>query len=407
MEKLSSGLRINKAGDDAAGLAISEKMRGQIRGLDMASKNAQDGISMIKTAEGALNETHDILQRMRELATQAANDTNTETDRGEIQKEIDQLVEEVDRISGTTEFNTQKLLDGSKDTQTAFSSIGGDNVDFSGLSFPKGSYGLTDATHTISVDYTAGQAASSFDGTQNATPVGTPTGSGNITLDGDYTGATDKTLTVSYAAATEFNTATPSDGGSHADAIGDISVTGTYTGSQNTLTVTYNAAGTDGGGNQTAGVNGSGGATNTASALSFGRDAGALAGDIDAADAGAYQVQFSDATNYTVFKSDGSGGWTTTGVSGTAGGGAVNINGIAVTVAAGQDAVPAPAPYDATTTMNFSITADTQESFDVSDGNTTHTAVAFGTNSHSIEGSTVDLSNVTVGKLTIILLLLI
>ena len=106
MEKLSSGLRINKAGDDAAGLAISEKMRGQIRGLDMASKNSQDGISMLQTAEGALNETHDILQRMKELATQAANDTNTTDDRGEIQKEINQLTSEINRIGNTTEFNT-------------------------------------------------------------------------------------------------------------------------------------------------------------------------------------------------------------------------------------------------------------------------------------------------------------
>ncbi|MED1642048.1 flagellin [Brevibacillus agri] len=113
LEKLSSGLRINRAGDDAAGLAISEKMRGQIRGLEMASKNAQDGISLIQTAEGALNETHSILQRMRELAVQASNDTNTDTDRSELQKEIDQLVEEIDRISNTTEFNTKKLLDGS------------------------------------------------------------------------------------------------------------------------------------------------------------------------------------------------------------------------------------------------------------------------------------------------------
>ncbi|MFS0783686.1 flagellin [Bacillus sp. 1P06AnD] len=119
MEKLSSGMRINRAGDDAAGLAISEKMRGQIRGLDMASKNSQDGISLIQTAEGALNETHSILQRMRELATQAANDTNTESDRGEIQKEINSLTSEINRIGNTTEFNTQKLLNGSKDTRTA------------------------------------------------------------------------------------------------------------------------------------------------------------------------------------------------------------------------------------------------------------------------------------------------
>jgi flagellin len=113
MEKLSSGLRINRAGDDAAGLAISEKMRGQIRGLEQASRNAQDAISLIQTAEGALNETHSILQRMRELAVQAANDTATLTDRREIQKEINQLIDEIDRIGNNTEFNTQKLIDGS------------------------------------------------------------------------------------------------------------------------------------------------------------------------------------------------------------------------------------------------------------------------------------------------------
>lgn len=114
MEKLSSGLRINRAGDDAAGLAISEKMRGQIRGLEQSSRNAADGISMIQTAEGALNETTNILQRMRELAVQAGNDTNTTSDREEIQKEIDALTEEVDRIANNTEFNTQKLLNGNK-----------------------------------------------------------------------------------------------------------------------------------------------------------------------------------------------------------------------------------------------------------------------------------------------------
>ncbi|SHE71939.1 flagellin [Desulfofundulus australicus DSM 11792] len=112
LEKLSSGLRINRAGDDAAGLAISEKMRGQIRGLEMASKNAQDAISLIQTAEGALNETHSILQRMRELAVQSASDTNTEADRVELQKEVDQLAKELSRISNNTEFNTKNLLGG-------------------------------------------------------------------------------------------------------------------------------------------------------------------------------------------------------------------------------------------------------------------------------------------------------
>lgn len=117
MEKLSSGLRINRAGDDAAGLAISEKMRGQIRGLEQANRNAQDGISMIQTAEGALGETHDILQRMRELSTQAANDTNVSVDRGEIQKEMDSLTSEINRIGNTTEFNTQKVLKGSDEAK--------------------------------------------------------------------------------------------------------------------------------------------------------------------------------------------------------------------------------------------------------------------------------------------------
>ncbi|MCF6465085.1 flagellin N-terminal helical domain-containing protein [Clostridium sp. Cult2] len=112
LEKLSSGFRINRAGDDAAGLAISEKMRAQVRGLNMASKNAQDSISLIQTAEGALTESHAILQRMRELAVQSANDTNVEVDRGALQSEVDQLAQELTRIAETTEFNTQKLLDG-------------------------------------------------------------------------------------------------------------------------------------------------------------------------------------------------------------------------------------------------------------------------------------------------------
>ncbi|QGU95062.1 flagellin [Clostridium bovifaecis] len=110
MEKLSSGLRINRAGDDAAGLAISEKMRGQIRGLDQGSRNAQDAISLIQTAEGALNETHSILQRMRELAVQSGTDTNTTVDRAALQKEFQQLQTEITRIGKQTEFNTKKLI---------------------------------------------------------------------------------------------------------------------------------------------------------------------------------------------------------------------------------------------------------------------------------------------------------
>jgi len=146
LEKLSSGLRINRAGDDAAGLAISEKMRAQIRGLDMASKNAQDGISLIQTAEGALNETHSILQRMRELADQSANGTNTNDDRAAIQEEVKQLKDEIDRIGNTTEFNTQKLLNG------ALKSAGGANVaqdTTTGAQIAKLQYAQVSGTATI------------------------------------------------------------------------------------------------------------------------------------------------------------------------------------------------------------------------------------------------------------------
>jgi flagellin len=110
MEKLSSGYRINRAADDAAGLAISEKMRAQISGLRQAQRNAQDGISLIQTAEGALNEVHSMLRRIRDLALQAANDTNTDADKAEIQKEVEQLIAEISGIAVRTEFNTKKLL---------------------------------------------------------------------------------------------------------------------------------------------------------------------------------------------------------------------------------------------------------------------------------------------------------
>lgn len=128
LEKLSSGLRINRAGDDAAGLAISEKMRGQVGGLKQSVRNAQDGISLIQTAEGALTETHAILNRMRELAVQASNDTNTLEDRAEIQKEINQLSTEITRISTDTEFNTMSLLDGTLDAKFHIGANKGQNM---------------------------------------------------------------------------------------------------------------------------------------------------------------------------------------------------------------------------------------------------------------------------------------
>lgn len=171
IEKLSSGLRINRAGDDAAGLAISEKMRGQIRGLDMATKNSQDGISLIQTAEGALNETHSILQRMRELAVQSSNDTNTDKDRENLQNEVDELAKEITRISNTTEFNTKKLLDGSASAGGHASSadltfhIGaneGQNISLTIKAMDAGTLGVAGAGASTAATATAG--ASTVDG---------------------------------------------------------------------------------------------------------------------------------------------------------------------------------------------------------------------------------------------------
>ncbi len=151
LEKLSSGLRINKAGDDAAGLAISEKMRGQIRGLDQAARNSQDGISLIQTAEGALNETHSILQRMRELGVQAGTDVATDDDRQKIQSEINQLAKEVTRISNTTEFNKSNLLAGGfSDKSIQIGANGGQNIAFSIGAMDAKTLGITSDVITAS-----------------------------------------------------------------------------------------------------------------------------------------------------------------------------------------------------------------------------------------------------------------
>jgi len=178
LEKLSSGLRINRAGDDAAGLAISEKMRGQIKGLDMAVKNAQDAISLIQTAEGALTETHSILQRMRELAVQAATDTNTNVDRNQIQAEIDQLREEIDRIARTTEFNTMKLLDGKIESfrpEADVKVVTGGNFDL------KASQSF-DLVGTVVGEKDIGLASGSSIGTINLSFLGTDLGNISVTV---------------------------------------------------------------------------------------------------------------------------------------------------------------------------------------------------------------------------------
>ncbi|WP_186669084.1 flagellin [Sporosarcina sp. BP05] len=229
MEKLASGLRINKAGDDAAGLAISEKMRGQIRGLDQASKNSQDGISMIATAEGALNETHDILQRMRELAVQSGNDTNTNDDRKQIQAEVDQLAKEITRISGTTEFNTQNLLAGglnntfqigankgqnmsvsinamdakslgvSRDT-TAASMTSTNTAALSGVS--DAGEGLTNAQYSVKVT----TSAAALTGLSGSDASVKSNGSGSeLTVGGTYTGRDDVASLVVKATGVDSN----------------------------------------------------------------------------------------------------------------------------------------------------------------------------------------------------------
>ena len=159
-EKLSSGYRINRAGDDAAGLSISEKMRSQIRGLNKASDNAQDGISLIQVAEGALNETHSILQRMNELATQAANGTNTTVDRSAIKAELDQLTSEINRIQSTTQFNTMNLLDGTFSGATnkmklQVGALSGQSIDFSIANMCASKIGLK-ATLSVSTFTKAG-----------------------------------------------------------------------------------------------------------------------------------------------------------------------------------------------------------------------------------------------------------
>jgi flagellin len=179
LERLSSGLRINRAADDAAGLAISEKLRAQSTGLNQASANAQDGISLIQTAEGALNETHSILQRMRQLSVQSANDTNSDTDRAQIQKEVTALGDELDRLSTSTQFNTKNLLNGS--FNATFQIGANDGADQKiGVSI------LATDRAGLNLDTTlASTAGNGVVATTFSVPGGTPTGNFSITAGGD------------------------------------------------------------------------------------------------------------------------------------------------------------------------------------------------------------------------------
>lgn len=213
IEKLSSGLRINRAGDDAAGLAISEKMRGQIRGLDQASRNAQDGISLIQTAEGALNETHSILQRMRELANQSANGTNTDTDRQALQDEMNQLTSEINRIGNTTEFNTQKLLQGDGKTNLA-----GTNGAFADTLLASGLTTNTQATQTFETDAataaTAGQSVTfTLNGQEIKISFAAAGANGKTGTDGDRQvfNVTDNSATITLDSTTNTGTTAAAD----------------------------------------------------------------------------------------------------------------------------------------------------------------------------------------------------
>jgi flagellin len=202
MEKLSSGLRINKAGDDAAGLAISEKMRGQIRGLDQASRNSQDAISMIQTAEGALNETHSILQRMRELAVQSSNDTNNSDDRSALNKEVTELKNEINRIASQTEFNTQKLLDGTLGAKVDKSTTNSDVLAVAGVIDAQVSGGLKAGDWTITKGDGTSVATGAYSITNGTTTL-TSNVAANATAGTITFGNGELTISVNDAYATD------------------------------------------------------------------------------------------------------------------------------------------------------------------------------------------------------------
>jgi len=283
MEKLSSGYRINRAGDDAAGLSISEKMRGQIRGLKMASKNAQDGISLIQTAEGALNETHAILQRMRELAVQSANDTNVDIDRDAIQGEIDQLAAEITRIAQNTNFNEQNLLDGTfvdkifhigaNADQSLAISIG--NMDAATLQV----LNTTNFTGTAAAAVTdPNNLAASVDASDYVGPNGTVT----FTLGDDFAVSTNDVTTYELSAA----------GITDADAVSNNGTTPTISNANfvaaDTITVVYAHDGTD----ESLTVNGTAGVTYTA---------------VAGGSPGVFDVTGNDGSSFTITLESGAG----------------------------------------------------------------------------------------------------
>jgi len=251
MEKLSSGLRINRAGDDAAGLAISEKMRGQIRGLEQAQSNAQDGISMIQTAEGAMNESHSILQRMRELSVQSANDTNTDADRQELQKEVNQLSEELTRISNDTEFNSQKLLDGSFEGKIQIGANSDQNMEVSVGEMSADSLDVVRAA--TSAEQTTTSDSLYVDGADGSNIVGSGSGGQIASLDVSIDGGSGTTISFSGATTKSELVASInsgiSGGTAELNSDGTISITSDSTGTTSSVTIDNLQEGQDSSGN--------------------------------------------------------------------------------------------------------------------------------------------------------------
>ena len=219
LEKLSSGYRINRAGDDASGLAISEKMKAQIKGLDTASLNSQDGISLVQTAEGALTEVHNMLNRMTELATRSANGINEDSNRASLQKEVAKLQEEIDRISKSTNFNNLKLLDGSQSYAGNAALIGAGMAN--GVQNLSVEGGNLDAADTVEVNISAdktGTVTVTADG--KATGVKftvTQTGKGFYSVTADVSGVTDDKIKAAWSGVTaNFSVDGPKDDGTYA-----------------------------------------------------------------------------------------------------------------------------------------------------------------------------------------------
>jgi len=367
LEKLSSGLRINRAGDDAAGLAISEKMRGQIRGLEMATKNAQDGISLIQTAEGALNETHSILQRMRELAVQSSNDTNNDNDRAELQKEVDQLAQEITRIANNTEFNTRSLLNGAIDSN-----------------------GVSQATLHIGAN--AGQSLTFSVGAMDAKSLGVArdvksgaldstnaAGVGSVNADGVSNKLADGAYTVTVASVGAGATVDAGTTG-----ITGVTANGTPT-ADFSATFTYNDAVTGSGTSGAASV-ADGTVSNSATALGVARTSA-----MDSTYDGNYQIIMTDATNWQLQESDGAGGWSNVaGVTGTAGGAAVTYQGLDITLAAAAGG----GAFAANDTFAFSYTGDVAANWTTSATSGATFSASYATSASSINanGTTIDLS---------------